>query len=853
MTSKSNGEDSEMDFSTLGSITQKTLPTHPVEIFESLPSLPNTPNDLWRGQAEALENWHQCRTKSDVLMALNTGAGKTIVGLLIAQSLVNEGHKNVLYICSTIDLVKQTSEEATRIGLEHTVRVKQEFNNTRFELEQGFCITNYHALFNGHSSLRKNHFPQAIVFDDAHVAESILRGSYTISIDSAEKTELFNEISQLFYSHFDELGIAEQFKDSISKERHVSAFVAPRGLQNNKSQLLQVFHKYDLSQDKDLTYPFEHLKGHIESCAAIFRHGVFELSPPFLPSRAMEIFHDQIKRVYLSATLKSKTEFIRAFGRMPEETIEPLNDAGNGERLIIRSMEMEGNFSTNFVKDLSASKKVVIAVPNYLESEKWSKVAKVPNRDNFSERLDRFRASESGAFVLVSRVDGIDLPHDTCRLMVIEDLPRGTSLLERYQWDDLKMENVHASRIANRLAQLFGRINRGRNDYGVFLLEGHGLNIWLGKDRNVALLPPLLQKQILLGKVVQEGRVKTSENVVGAIEAVLSRSESWLNYYKSNIKLGELDQEQVNRVADSEASLEEAAISEAKYAAHIWDKEYAKARIEIEKSSVKIAPIDTRLSGWHSVWLGAVYDLENDNESAEKAYSIARERLGRVIHLPKKSIKSDVLGKVEQRNNFYASVKNYFWDAGGDKSGIDKSRQAINQARVLLDGIKTPSANQAEESVRFLGQILGFQSTRPDNDLHKGPDVLWVNDDTGEALAFELKTNKQIPTTYSKSDIGQGHNHIAWFKEQEEYDKHTLIGLVYVGPEIGRVGDQASQSDTMYFTDVDKIYSVMGEVTALLSDLLQLLPVQRSAEMQSKSQEEKWEMRSIFSRLIPSQ
>ena len=61
-----------MDFSKLGSTVQKTLPTHPIQVFESLPSLKNTPNDLWRGQAEALENWHIHRDKNDVLVSLNT-------------------------------------------------------------------------------------------------------------------------------------------------------------------------------------------------------------------------------------------------------------------------------------------------------------------------------------------------------------------------------------------------------------------------------------------------------------------------------------------------------------------------------------------------------------------------------------------------------------------------------------------------------------------------------------------------------------------------------------------------------------------------------------------------------------
>ena len=85
----------------------------------------------------------------------------------------------------------------------------------------------------------------------------------------------------------------------------------------------------------DLKYPFEHLKDHLKACAAVFTRGVFEISPPFLPSQAMDIFEKPIKKVYLSATLQSQTEFIRVFGRKPEKVIEPSSDAGNGERLII--------------------------------------------------------------------------------------------------------------------------------------------------------------------------------------------------------------------------------------------------------------------------------------------------------------------------------------------------------------------------------------------------------------------------------------------------------------------------------------------------------------------------------------
>ena len=151
-----------MDFSKLHGTSRRIAPTDPTKIFETLPSLADTPNDLWRGQASALTGWNGVRDKQDVLVTLNTGAGKTIVGLLIAQSLVNERIENVVYVCATIDLVRQTAREADRIGIDYTTRTEGQFSNGEFESGQAFCITTYAALFNGHSAIRRSHFPGAI-------------------------------------------------------------------------------------------------------------------------------------------------------------------------------------------------------------------------------------------------------------------------------------------------------------------------------------------------------------------------------------------------------------------------------------------------------------------------------------------------------------------------------------------------------------------------------------------------------------------------------------------------------------------------------------------------------------------
>ncbi|MEA1892454.1 MAG: DEAD/DEAH box helicase family protein [Campylobacterota bacterium] len=59
----------------------------PEEIFRRQTSGKN----LWLGQGDALRDWFNNREKNDILLSMDTGMGKTIVGLLIAHSIMNAG------------------------------------------------------------------------------------------------------------------------------------------------------------------------------------------------------------------------------------------------------------------------------------------------------------------------------------------------------------------------------------------------------------------------------------------------------------------------------------------------------------------------------------------------------------------------------------------------------------------------------------------------------------------------------------------------------------------------------------------------------------------------------------------
>lgn len=831
-----------MDFSKLGTPKAVRRPTDPVKIFERLPNLPGTPNDLWRGQAEALAQWNTARDRNDVLVSLNTGAGKTLVGLLIAQSLVNEGIENVVYVCATIDLVNQTSLEAQRIGLEHTTRVRSNFDNDLFESGRGFCITTYHALFNGLSAIRRRFFPGAVVFDDAHVAESILRGALTLTVSGREQPELFNEVVELFRPHFRSLRIEGRFENTLTEEYPTIVMAAPGGLAERRDRLLALLRNHRVHDDGQLKFAFAYLRDKLDCCAILFSRGAFELAPPFLPSLALDVFERPVRRVYLSATLKSKTDIVRAFGRLPDVIIEPDNDAGNGERLILFGRSIVGGISTALVSRVSHERKALIAVPSYPAARNWEELAVPPDPRHFSEQLEAFRQSDTGTFVLVSRVDGIDLPHDTCRIMVMDGLPSGASLIERYQWEFLRMLNLHSTRIANRLVQLFGRINRGRNDYGAFLVAGNDLNTWLNNDRNVALLPELLQRQILLGRTVQEGmNIKEADAVIKTINAVLSRETSWLEFYGENIQRGDLDQDQVQRAEEAEDQMVAAARAEAAYAAAMWNGEVADGRNVLDAAAEAIGHVDTLLCGWQYVWVGATFEAEGDIDSAHLAYRRAMSRLGNMIVLPRSVGAQCTATLGEDASQFARNIDRLVGLTMNEHFDREQERW-----RTQLADLSRGTPRQMEEATRGLGETLGFTATRPDNDVGTGPDVLWVDDVSSSCIAFELKTDKDDPATYWKKDISQGHDHLAWLAAN--YPDYACLGLLFVGAD-GSVEAKGNPTDSMWHCSPENLVELRGHLFALIGDLRRFMPLERSGKTRELCDDGTWEIGALFERL----
>lgn len=132
-----------INFRQLADVRDTARPVEPIELFHSVrPTDPNI-NDLWLAQGDALREWHAHRDDRDVAFVLDTGAGKTLVGLLAAQSLVNESNGQVVYACGSLQLVQQTFEKAEGYGLDATTYMHGNFSDACYHEGTAPCITTY--------------------------------------------------------------------------------------------------------------------------------------------------------------------------------------------------------------------------------------------------------------------------------------------------------------------------------------------------------------------------------------------------------------------------------------------------------------------------------------------------------------------------------------------------------------------------------------------------------------------------------------------------------------------------------------------------------------------------------------
>ena len=269
-------------------------------------------------------------------LLLNTGAGKTLVGLLCAQSLINETNGKVVYLCSTRQLVEQTAEKADEYGLAVTVYLDRGYSNDLYSRNQACCVTTYAAVFNGLTRRFRNDEPASYVFDDAHTAEHIIRNAYTMTLTQDRHGPTVDRLFALFRGYFAGIDRVVRYDEFAAGEGGQDfALVPPFVVKANREELRRTLVAANLGRDETEKYPWGHLSESIDLSAIFVAAGKVYITPPFLPIRQHYVMSDTARRIYLSATLDVEDAFVRTFGKRPTIIRASQSSAGECERMIL--------------------------------------------------------------------------------------------------------------------------------------------------------------------------------------------------------------------------------------------------------------------------------------------------------------------------------------------------------------------------------------------------------------------------------------------------------------------------------------------------------------------------------------
>jgi replicative superfamily II helicase len=792
-----------VDFKKLSADRKQESPTDPFRIFQRLPKPPHI-NDLWESQSEALKLWTKRRKERDLVIKLNTGGGKTLVGLLIGKALLNELQRPVLYLCPNRQLVQQTAEKAAEIGIDVVT-----YTSGRGDLAAPFLngesilIATYSALFHGRSKfgIRGGSGEPVelggVICDDAHVALTDVRKAFTLSVSRQTHEALYNDLCMRFRTEFDQIGRIGSFDDIVEHKEQAVLEVPYHAWAAKASAVrehLQRNHK------DDYRYQFPLLRDGFDGCHALITPGEFCITPILPMMHLFPTFAECKRRIYMSATIADDSAIVRTFDADPKAILEPIVPdtlAGVGERMVLAPSLMrfkadDRTIAESIVKEFSATTNILILVPSEHAGARWSSVADLVKGDAVDNAVGTLLARKAGRpYVFPNRYDGIDLVGDGCRLLILDGLPRAASAYYMYRSEVLRASSSLNLGLAQKVEQGLGRATRGAGDYCVVLLVGTDLTAWITRSDSLALMTSSTRAQVGMGNEISKD-IDSEQALRTVIRQCLDRESGWVHYHAETLA----DRAEVLPV---DRAAVEAATFERKYFRAITERSYPEAA-SIAKQQANAHSQDPRFRGWClQMAARAAYYAQAHEESA----SLQREafRANPALWLPRDT------------GSTYVPTHEVSKQAEAILTQIAKFSLPMGHLQDFDDCANwlTPVATsgQHEQSLKRLGEFLGFYAERPEQDHGVGPDVLWLMYEK-YGLVIESKGKKKAKNALAKEDHGQLLISAKWFAEQ--YPDRKCV-RVQVHPNANATGPaMATDTLALTFDGLGKLVSALREV-----------------------------------------
>jgi hypothetical protein len=770
----------------------------PRQIFASLP-LDRARYPYMRDvQGETLERWFDRRHEGDLVLKMNTGGGKTVVGLLALQSSLNEGAGPALYLCSDNYLVEQVTNEAAALGIDYTTEPR----SAEYRTAQAICITNIYRLFNGRTVFglaADSRLPiGTVLIDDAHACLATVRSQFRLSVPSA--IPAYKELFDVVYPSLEQQsrGRAEELR---SGDPFASMPVPPWAWTAEQARIVPILARA-ASQDTNLGFVWPLVRDVLHLCRVAVSAREIQIAPLCVPVAAVPSFRQARRRLYLTATLADDSVLVTDFdadASTVAKPIVPTSASDIGDRLILSPLEthpaLDHSTLRHFLKGVSATHNTVVIAPSDKSARGWADVAdRICTADTIGQAIDDLRAGHVGLVVFSNRYDGVDLPGSACRILVIDGLPSYASPLELAEAEMVDGTEQIARSQMQRVEQGMGRGVRSNDDFCVVVLSDLRLadEVWSNGERHFT---PATAAQLQLSRqVVKQLKGADLDEFRSAIDSVINRDPGWVGVSRSVV---------APLKSSTESTISALAIAERR----AFDRaESGRPLDAVDALRATFLDLDRPTRGW-AKQLAATYLFATDPVAANALQASARED-NRAAFRPLGFQPSRAQSKANRPQGELA--RQWLVDRYTSPDRLLLSVEA------LLDRLRPDPATTAdfERAMAELAQLLGFEGSRPEQEEGVGPDVLWS---LGELryLVIECKSGS-ISDVIHKTELAQLGHSADWFHATHDSSCSATPVILHPARQCGPAAVAAPDMRVLTFAKLDALRdAVRGFATAL--------------------------------------
>ena len=734
-----------INFEKLSAQIKQVNTINPSEIFMALPEKDPKYAYLRNVQAEVLDQWFEKRAQKDSIIKMNTGSGKTTVALLILKSCLAENGGHAAYVVPDNYLVSQVIDEAKNLG----INVTTSESDISFLDGSSILVINIQKLFNGMSVFGMRSYGNVtldyVLIDDVHACVDDVKTQFSIRIDC--KNPIAKEIFKLYK---DDLKAQNEknFLDICSGDPASGYLSVPFWrIQDTKSELLTILQSHKNDPDIKFNYPL--IGDILQFCNCTFTYNSVEIEPYAIPISKITAFANAQRRIFMSATLCDDSQLTSVFDIDESiDIISPKLAADIGDRMILFPQAYTPKISDQDIKnklaEYASNYNVVVIVPSKNRADFWSDVtSEIYSAINIVDGVKKIRSQNHGLYVLVNKYDGIDLPNDSCRIIVLDGIPDARTALEKLRENYLQGSVNSIKEKIQKIEQGMGRGVRSTNDYCGVVIMGAALVQILYSRKAASFFSVATRKQYEVSSILaQDLKNKSIDEIFSTLDYCIKQDKSWVQLSRNALS---------NLGYDKELKVEKATVVLRKaFDFSTLKGNYAKS-LELMRNLVN-ETTDPIYKGFLMLEEAKYCQFVNPID-AQRILAAAQEYNH---HIPNPI---DGIKPIDDLKKIKAQAQQIL-DMYSEKD-VNEYVLDINAAIDSL--VFAPSSYKIfEKSLMQLGKLLGFGASQPDETYNIGPDVLWYVGDLKYAV-IECK-NEATANSISKDYCEQLLSSVSWFK-----------------------------------------------------------------------------------------